>query len=255
MTVDFGAAAEVAILGTGDPVILGDGAQAVEVFGDGIVYLSRVDVVNGSGDGLACQGEAVWLDDAAVRNNAGVGLDISGGCRAHLRRSVVASNSGGGIDVSGGELNILNSAVAGNVGSSAGPGIRATSSTLGITYSTIAENGTFASPDNLECLSGSSGSVANSIVVGPGGDSVVGCSALEWTTNAVDGSGLGGGNVDVGNLDGTWFSPAANDYHLTASGEAVFMDIAQWTKGDPLTDIDGDAIPQDMPSFPGYDQP
>ncbi len=33
------------------------------------------------------------------------------------------------------------------------------------------------------------------------------------------------------------------------------MDIAQWTKGDPLTDIDGDAIPQEMPSFPGYDQP
>ena len=33
------------------------------------------------------------------------------------------------------------------------------------------------------------------------------------------------------------------------------MDIAQWDEGDPLFDFEGDAIPTDMPSFPGYDQP
>ena len=257
VTVDFGAAAEVAILGTGDPVILGDGARAVDVFGDGILYLSRVDVVNGSGDGLACQGEAVWLDDAAVRNNAGVGLDISGGCRAHLRRSVVASNSGGGIDVSGGELNILNSAVGrnGDGFSSLFGGISANSATLDLRYSSIVANSSVDSgSSSLQCIGATSGSVSNAIIVADG-NSVDVCASLDFSGVAAD-EMLGGENQSVGSAISTWFvSPATNDYHLTASGEAVFMDIAQWTKGDPLTDIDGDAIPQEMPSFPGYDQP
>ena len=33
------------------------------------------------------------------------------------------------------------------------------------------------------------------------------------------------------------------------------MDIALWQPGDPVADIDGDPIPTDLPSFPGYDQP
>jgi hypothetical protein len=54
----------------------------------------------------------------------------------------------------------------------------------------------------------------------------------------------------------SWFAmPDMGDYHLTTSGETEFADIAMWQEGDPLTDIDGDPIPTDMPSFPGYDQP
>ena len=33
------------------------------------------------------------------------------------------------------------------------------------------------------------------------------------------------------------------------------MDIAMWEDGDPTADVDGDDIPTDMSSFPGYDQP
>jgi len=71
--------------------------------------------------------------------------------------------------------------------------------------------------------------------------------------NALD-HDLGGSNFNVG-YDATWFSPDDGDVHLTPAGEAVLMDIAMWQPGDPSADIDGDPIPTDVPSFPGYDQP
>ena len=259
VTDEVTGSAEVAFIAADGASISGNSGFAVlGVSGDAIVYISGLSVgPNGTGAGLNCSGEAVWLDDAAVRNNAGVGLDISGGCRAHLRRSVVASNSGGGIDVSGGELNILNSAVGlnGNDLTSQIGGVAVDGTQVSVTYSVVAGNRALASSRaSLYCSGGVSGEVRNSILVA-GGDSIDGCGSLTLETNAVD-AALQGANENVGAISASWFSSlGANDYHLTASGEAVFMDIAQWTKGDPLTDIDGDAIPQDMPSFPGYDQP
>jgi hypothetical protein len=42
--------------------------------------------------------------------------------------------------------------------------------------------------------------------------------------------------------DEAWFeSYAAGDFHLAGDGPATFMDIAQWTVGDPAVDIDGSA--------------
>lgn len=256
VTVDVGLA-EVALLGSGDPVLSGDGSRAVDVFGDGTLYLANVEVVNGSGDGLSCSGASVWLDDAEVRNNAQVGMDVSGGCEAHLRRTVVRANSEGGIAVDGATsaLFLENSVVADNVGATAGPGLRVLAAELFMTYSVVVSNGTFASPDNLECLSGAGGSVRNSILSGPNGDSIVTCNALSFGTSAVDTAGLGGSTMNVGPYDSAWFSPTDGIYTLTASGQTEFMDIAQWSEGDPLFDFEGDAIPTDTPSFPGYDQP
>ena len=258
VTDEVTGSAEVAFIAADGASISGNSGFAVlGVSGDAIVYISGLSVgPNGTGAGLNCSGEAVWLDDAAVRNNAGVGLDISGGCRAHLRRSVVASNSGGGIDVSGGELNILNSAVVLNGGSvSAFGGIGADGTAISISYTSVVANDSSGAGASLRCVGANSGTVRNSIVVGEDSGSVD-CGDVTVSLSAVDESGLGATNEPVGSFVPGWFvNPAANNYHLTASGEAVFMDIAQWTKGDPLTDIDGDAIPQDMPSFPGYDQP
>ena len=251
--------AEVAILGNGSPSISGNRLSGViATGGDSIVYFAGVSLQsNGSGDGLACSGSSVWLDDVEIRNNAQVGLDVSGGCAAHLRRTVVRANSGGGVVVDGvtSTLALETSAVADNVGASAGPGVRVLSAGLSITYSVLVSNGTFGQPDNLECLSGATGVVRNSIVAGPSGDSIVTCDGLSFTTNALDTSNLGATNVEVGSYDPLWFSATDGVYSLTPAGEAVFVDIAQWVDGDPLADIDGDAIPTDLPSFPGYDQP
>ncbi len=65
-----------------------------------------------------------------------------------------------------------------------------------------------------------------------------------------------GTNVDIGAAMPAWFVELGmNDFHLSAAGEGVFADIAMWQDGDPITDVDGDAIALGAPSVPGYDQP
>ena len=109
------------------------------------------------------------------------------------------------------------------------------------------------------CAGGESGTIRNNIIVA-GGNTVDGCAAALFDNNAVDDGGVGGSNDNVGGAVPGWFaSVGTNDFHLTDSGidpgVDVFMDIAQWEDGDPVADVDGDPIPTDMPSFPGYDQP
>lgn len=257
-TVDVGASNEVAILGQGTPILAGDGSRAVDVFSSAILYLDGVQVVNASGDGVACSGTSVWLDDSSVRNNSQVGMDVSGGCAAHLRRSVVASNQGGGIDIAGGSLHLRAVAIGrnGDALSSTLGGIGFNGTAIDITYSTIVGNQAMtAARGSLFCAGGESGEIRNSIIVGTG-DSIDGCAALAFNNNAVDDAGIGGANDNVGPTMAGWFvNLGMNDYHLTTAGETTFMDIATWQPGDPLTDVDGDPIPTDMPSFPGYDQP
>ena len=260
VTATVSSTAEVAILGNGAATIEGDGGiNAVEVTGSAILYLSEVDVSNNDGNGATCIGTAIWLDDSEVRNNAQAGLDISGGCAAHLRRTVVRANSAGGISASGDttEVRLTNAAVVANTNTSAIAAVVLQSSAdIFAVYSTIADNlAGLGDPDSIVC-SGSSGEVRNSIVLGAEASSVSGCGGVSFSDNAVDSTALGGSNTDVGPHDDAWFSnPAAGDYGLSASGETTFMNIAMWEDGDPLTDIDGDPIPTDMDSFPGYDQP
>ena len=260
VSVDFVANAEVAVLGDGSQDISGNTSGGIIGTGSSaIVYFAGVSVAgNISGDGINCSGTSIWLDDTEVRNNAQVGLDVSGGCAAHLRRTVVRANAGGGVETSGATslLAMENSLVVDNVGATAGPGVRVTSAEIAVSYSVLAGNGTIANPDNIECLSGATGYARNSIVSGQNGNSIVTCGGLTWENNGVDTSALGGSNENVGMYDSSWFAdPGTGDYRLTTAGESEFMNIAQWQDGDPLTDIDGEPIPTDMPSFPGYHQP
>ncbi len=258
--LDLPSGVEIAILGQGDTVISSNdgGLYAVELGASSITYFRGIDIANNNLNGLACAGTSVWLDDSAVRNNAQLGMTVTGGCAAHLRRSVVRANSTGGVEVSGltTALRAENSLIVDNVGPAAGPGLRVTAADVQLTYSVVASNGTFASPVNVECLSNVSGVITNSIIAGPAGDSIVTCGALTWDYNALDTAGLGGTNDVVGAYDGAWFvNPGVTDYHLTSEGETDLMDVALWQDSDPLFDVDGDPIPMGMPSFPGYDQP
>ena len=167
------------------------------------------------------------------------------------------ANAGGGIDASGAELFLENASVSGNGGMFSNLGGLALADTdIDATYTTVAGNDAQMSARiSVYCTGAASGNVRNSILVGSG-NSVDGCGGITFDTNGVDDSGLGGTNDNVGALNPAWFSnPAAGDYGLSASGETTFMDIAMHQAGDPLADIDGDPIPTDMPSFPGYDQP
>src|SRR5690606_13214367 len=91
----------------------------------------------------------------------------------------------------------------------------------------------------LGCTNPGSVEVRNSIVVNQGGTppdelACVGASVLDTATEA-----------EVGSFDIGWFVGFnGGDFHLTASGSTAFAGIAQWTAGDPRTDIDGDPRPQ-----------
>ncbi|MEM9457496.1 MAG: hypothetical protein AAGF11_25175, partial [Myxococcota bacterium] len=262
VTVDIGSDVEIAILGNGmvAPTLTGNGPRSVEISGNAIAYLGNVDISNSDvfGGGVFCSGLAVWIDDSIVRGNAQLGMDISAGCVTHLRRTGVQTNDGGGISVDGlgTHLYAENSVIAGNIGPVAGAGIRIIAANAELTYSVVVSNGTFAAPVNFECLGDVSGEVRNSIISGPNGNSINACDTLTWNTNALDTDNLGATNTNIGPYSNSWFvDPGIGDYHLDATQLPMFMDIAMWQKGDPITDIDGDPIPTEMASFPGYDQP
>jgi len=258
VTVDVGSNAEVAVLGGGmvAPTLTGNGVQSVEVFGNGIVYLGNVQVSNTDvgGNGLACAGTSVWLDDSRVRNNQ-LGMDISGTCAAHLRRTVIDTNAAGGIDISSGQLSMRNSAVGRNgddLSSSIG-GMRLDGTVVDITYSSIIGNEAInPARGSLFCLGGETGSIRNSIVVGAG-SSIDGCDGITFSNDALDDPGVTGMDlVNVGPTMPAWFAGLGlGDFHLTATGEMVFGGLATWQPGDPLTDFDGDPIATDGESTPG----
>jgi len=261
VTADIGSSAEVAILSSGmtAPTLSGNGSQSVEVFGNAIVYLANMQVSNtdAGGAGISCSGTSVWIDDSTITGNSQLGLDVSG-CNAYLRRTVIADNGGGGLDMSGGELRITTSAIGlnGNELSSSVGGLRVDGTIVDVTYSSLVGNEALDNTrGSVFCVGGVSGVIRNSIVIGAG-DSISGCDDIMFDWSALDTAGFSGSNVDVGPVTPGWFvGLAANDFHLTASGQETFADIALWEPGDPLTDIDGDPIPMEQSSTPGYDQP
>lgn len=263
--IAIGDEAEVAIIGQGatPPVLNGDnGLQGPLAVGSGaMVYLDGVLVANALGGGVECtgpRGTSLWLDDTEVRNCMRYGVDAVGECATHLRRTVISSNGDGGLVVEGGELWVENSVVGRNGDdlTSTFGGMRLSLTFVDITYSTLVGNeASNAARGSLFCLGGESGSIRNSIIVGSG-NSIDGCDTLAFNTNATDDSNLGGSNPDVGAAMAGWFLDLGmNNYRLSSNGETVFADIAMWQEGDPLVDIDGEPIPTQEPSLPGYDQP
>ena len=246
---------EVAIIGDGSAEITGNtGSGLLSVAGNTIMYVSGVTIrANGSGHGITCSGSSVWLDDARVRNNEQAGLNVSGGCEAYLRRTVVRANGFGGVAVNNGSLHARNSAISRNTDGA--PGIQAINSTVELTYCTLAGNNHLGGPDSMECLN-PSGFVRNSIITGAAVDSVSNCGALTWEGNAIDTAGLGDDNETIGSYLASWFQdPNAGNFRLSVAGVMVFEDIAQWEPGDPVADVDGSPIETQGPSFPGYHQP
>ncbi len=259
--------AEVAIIGQGATLpILGGGNAlnaSVSAFGGGVLYLDGVQVSSLAANGVECLGimgrtTSLWLDDTEVRNCVRYGVETAGECATHLRRTLVAGNDDGGIVTQTGELWIENSVIAtnGNGTLSVFGGVTTNTTAVDITYSTLLGNAAMnTARGSLFCLGGESGSIRNSIIAGSG-DSIDGCDAITFETNAVDASSLGGSNPNVGPAMAAWFLDLSMDnYRLSPNGATVFADIAMWQEGDPLVDVDGEPIPTMTPSLPGYDQP
>lgn len=177
------------------------------------------------------------------------GVRIDGG-RAWLDRSRVVGNTGGGIVAeNAAELVLRNCFVGGNV-----PDVDVVTldaASLDLIYTTVgggavAEQRTRA----LVCQGAAAANVRNSILVSFDPMPAVECTGATLTDSATE--------ADVGNLTSMWFMGySAGDFSLSAAGAAVFADIAQWTTGDPPTDINGDPRPMldGTPDFAGADVP
>lgn len=259
----IGAQIELAIINS-DPeqqiLIIGNlgGVDTIGVYAQALVYLSHVTVSNFLGSSINCSNASLWLDDSEVANSEELGMNLFPDCSTHLRRSTVTSNALGGINSLGGELLIHNSLILLNGSSlfSFIGGLQTNGTVLNVAYSTIVANeSTNAARGSLFCVGGESGYIRNSIIASDG-DSIDGCNSIDLENNAVDDLLETATNVYVGPVMPSWFlSTEMSNYRLSAAGQGLLADIAQWEEGDPLTDIDGQPIPMVAPSFPGLDQP
>jgi hypothetical protein len=250
-----------AVAGTDDVTIIVHAEtydESVTIGGNRTVALLAAEI--GSGDppwwirnsGNAPQltvgpGTTVLMDGLRLSSNLSTtapSLRVSGG-RAWIDRGRIILNLGGGIVAqTNSELVVRNSFVGGNgSGGDGSYGIDIIGADVRVLYSTIARNDETA-VDSIHC-SGGMVDVRNSIVVGRDASSIE-CPGIAIVHSALD-EDIGeddDGNFNVGAANLAWFtSGTGGDFHLTATGATVFADIARWTDGYPLLDIDGDARP------------
>ena len=193
-------------------------------------------------------GSTVLMDGLRLSSNANnVGLRVDGG-RAWVDRSRIVQNSGGGVLAeNGAELTLRNCFVGGDVNVI---GLEVLSASATVLYSTVAAS-TFGTTPALGCTTPIAVDVRNSIVVSQGGTppDEVDCASASVTTSAIEAA--------VG-FNAGWFTSFDNgDFSLSPAGAMSFADVALWSTGDPLTDIDDDLRPaiDATPDYAGADVP
>jgi len=239
------------------PVLI-DGGKRIAL----LAAPGEAPIIQGTGmnPGVSVQGvgTVLYMDGLRVAGNTmGLGLRVNEGL-AWLDRSRIVQNMGGGIVAEGGaELVVRNCFVGRNGDEFADTrGITATAATLDILYTTVAANdgsGT-SGPISMSCDAASTGTVRNSIVAA--GDDTIDCMNVSFSFNVVDTSGLMGSENDVLSFNPAWFpNIAMADFHIGMG--PPFANVAQWTTGDPLTDIDDDPRPDvdGTPDYAGADVP
>jgi hypothetical protein len=197
-------------------------------------------------------GTVLYMDGLQVSQSAAQGLTVNDAF-AWVDRSRIVDNNGGGILAqNGAELVLRNCFVGGSVNNV--PAFLVDDATAEVLYSTVAAG--FGTATALTCDATSNVLARNSLFVAETNTAELMCDAmLERNATEAD---LGGTNVSLGEMSTTWFVDyARGDFHLTATHPVAIATTAQWTTGDPLTDIDGDLRPtvDGMPDYAGADVP
>jgi hypothetical protein len=204
---------QIIIQGTGDPTFTVSDASEV--------YLHRLRVSgNGSDLGLQVSGNnsSLDLDRTEVVDNNGGGIAVAAGAYLRLRNSIVGGDSSNvdAVGVANGDAEILSSTLFAGFGNATA----------------------------LGCGLAGSATVRNSILVANTSSPELDCADATVTYSALESLPPGEGNVDVGDVDADdngWFvNVISANFRLSPAGAAIFNDIARWTTGDPLVDIDGE---------------
>jgi hypothetical protein len=196
---------------------LGPGAPHLRVTAASTVFLDGIELRSNSSSvdpALRVDGASLWVDRSVIAENQGVAVSAENAATLVLRNSFL----GGTID-----LPVLNTELT---------------STVDIRYSTLGAG--LGDSTAVLCDGGSLVTVSDSIIISRGDGPEVVCAALAADHTASNSMLPGSANVEVGAAMTMWFAAYnTGDFHLSASGEAMFMDIAQWNDGDPSVDIDG----------------
>ena len=238
---------EVALIG-GPSVTLRDGATNLIYHNGGLLYLAGFAIENGPQRAIHVGGGAeLWLDDVSIEGYSQA-LHVLDG-EARIRRSQFRGTNGDIFATVGvGEDGLL---IAENTefGPQGNPAVSIYGD-VDFRYVTIAGN-----TAGVECGPNAAGQIRNSILVNPTDTNAGGCgdNTLSYVDNATDAFPFG---QDVGEFDDGWFTVSdGSRFQLSAAGQGVFADIADWDEGDPTFDIDGTARPTRERGFPGVDEP
>ena len=209
----------------------------------------------GTNPGLRVEGAGtvLYMDGLRVSQGTGLGLRVSG-AYAWVDRSRIVQNSGGGVVAeAGAELVLRNCFVGGNVEANV---VELQGATAEVLYSTLGAG--LGVTTSLACDAPSTVTVRNSLITSRSADVEVVCTGLDASYTAAEALLDGTSNVALGDMDVAWFDGFnAGDFGLTAMHPAAVDTSAQWTVGDPPTDIDGDPRPavDGTPDFAGADVP
>lgn len=221
-TVTIGGGAIVAFLANpGDSPewqrTVGPGAPQLRVTAASTVFLDGIELRNNTSSAdpaLRVDGASLWVDRTVIAQNQGVPVSAENAATLIIRNSFL----GGTVD-----LPVLNTELT---------------STVDIRYSTLGAG--LGDATAVLCDGGSLVTASDSIILSRGNGPEVVCAMLAADHSASNSMLPGSANVEVGATMTTWFAGYnTGDFHLSASGETMFMDIAQWNNGDPAVDIDG----------------
>jgi hypothetical protein len=219
-------------------------------------------IIQGTGGapGLAVQGAGtiLYMEGLTIAGNtSGLGLRVNDAF-VWVDRSRITQNTGGGILAeNGAQLTVRNCFVGGSVNNV--PALGVDGATARVEYTTII-GGLGGTAQGLSCTAGSTVTVTDTIVLLESSNAPVTCGDATFEHSVSEVALPGTNNVNAGAYDdqSTWFmSVATGDFHLTGTHPVAIDTAAQWTIGDPPTDIDGDPRPTADPTddFAGADIP
>jgi hypothetical protein len=197
----------------------------------------------------------VLMDGMQVSGNVSTmvpGLRIDAG-RAWLDRSRVIANLGGGVLAeNSAEIRLRNCFVGGDV--SDRQAFEVNGATASVLYTTLGAG--FGSATALVCDGTATVDIRNALLVARTDADELQCSRATIEFSAAEAS-LGGTNTTLGTMQTSWFADyGGGDFHL-ATAPATIGNAAEWTMGDPLTDIDAEPRPalDGAPDAAGADVP
>jgi hypothetical protein len=215
----------------------------------------------GSNPGLAVQGVGtiLYTDGLRVAQGTGLGLRVTEGF-AWLDRSRIVGNDGGGVLAeTSAQLTLRNCFVGQDATGQVAIAVNASNAIL---VSNTVLGGFGMNTIALQCTGGGAVDVRNSVFATLSPTAEITCPGAVISFSAAETNPGGEGSIALGAVDetimgGLFLSYGTGDYHLAAEGVTTFADVAHWTLGDPLTDIDGEPRPavDGTADFAGADVP